>query len=64
MARLGGEHRPVEPIRVGEPAGLMVLDGGNERVGGAHAETETRIGREINRVCGIITGAIRPHPKG
>ena len=52
VLRLGGEHFAIEAIRFGELAGLMVSDGGNERVGRLHAETsrgtEARTAAKIN----------------
>ncbi len=55
VPRLGGEHIAIETIRFGEPAGLVVPDGGNERVGRLHERTsrgtEARIVAEINRLC-------------
>jgi hypothetical protein len=55
VPRLGGEHIAIETIRLGEPAGLVVPDGGNERVGRLHERTsrgtEARILRKSIELC-------------
>jgi hypothetical protein len=48
VPRLRGEHLAIEPVRLREPAGLMVSNGGHEGVGGWHGAFEARIGGQIN----------------
>jgi hypothetical protein len=36
MARLGGEYLSIEPLGLGELAGLMMAHGGGEGFGGRH----------------------------
>jgi hypothetical protein len=74
VPRLGGEHIAIETIRFGEPAGLMVPDGGNERVGRLHAGEpraapkrgllRKSIGCAFERAHNAPAGPITPHPKG